>query len=160
MICDGKIGCFTQFHNLNCKHGFITLNAEGNLKISQLLTEGVPYDMPWPIRKVPLKRRMKYHPTSQTYVTITAIPDPFVDGKWYSNGQAKAKSTGPGFRPLYEKQTLELVSPVTWETVEYEMVTSIETVFLESSQDESGRKKFMLWAHGISRAKTLLCVEL
>ncbi|KAF9970742.1 hypothetical protein BGZ65_010909 [Modicella reniformis] len=50
-----------------------------------------------------------------------------------SNGQAIIKSTGPGFRPLSEKQTLELVSPVTWETVdryelnEYEIVTSIET---------------------------------
>lgn len=28
MICDGKIRCFTQFHNLNCKHGFISLNAQ------------------------------------------------------------------------------------------------------------------------------------
>ncbi|KAG0368622.1 CPSF A subunit region-domain-containing protein [Gamsiella multidivaricata] len=185
MICDGRIGCFTQFHNLNCKHGFITLNAEGNLRISQLPYEGVQYDMPWPIRKVPLKkavRRIVYHPTSQTYVTVTAIPDPFVvkdennvavhdqatataaggiatpatpdthavlNGTADSNGHLKVKPTGPGFRPLSERQTLELVSPVTWETVdrfelnEYEIVTSIETVSLESSQDASGRKKFI-----------------
>ncbi|KAF8929108.1 Cleavage and polyadenylation specificity factor subunit 1 [Dissophora ornata] len=194
MICDGKIGCFTQFHNLNCKHGFITLNAEGYLRISQLSSEGIHFDMPWPIRKVPLKRavrRIKYHPTSQTYVTVTAVPDPFVvkdennmvvhdtainpganappgatdanatkitgvpasatilNGTADANGNAKQKAAGPGFRPLSERQTLELVSPVTWETVdrhelnEYEIVTSIETVSLESSQDASGRKKFI-----------------
>jgi len=190
MICDGRIGCFTQFHNLNCKHGFITLNADGNLRISQLPSEGVQYDMPWPLRKVPLKRtvrRIRYHPTSQTYVTVTAVPDPFIlkedgataqdsatagtnaaadaskaaaaasttpatataNGTADLNGSMKAKAGGPGFRPLSEKQTLELVSPVTWETVdryelnEYELVTSIETVSLESSQDASGRKKFI-----------------
>ncbi|KAK3813996.1 MAG: CPSF A subunit region-domain-containing protein [Benniella sp.] len=190
MICDGRIGCFTQFHNLNCKHGFITLNADGNLRISQLPSEGVQYDMPWPLRKVPLKRtvrRIRYHPTSQTYVTVTAVPDPFIlkedgtttqdsamagtnaaadaskaaaaasttpatataNGTADLNGSMKAKSIGPGFRPLSERQTLELVSPVTWETVdryelnEYELVTSIETVSLESSQDASGRKKFI-----------------
>ncbi|KAF9362920.1 Cleavage and polyadenylation specificity factor subunit 1 [Mortierella sp. NVP85] len=190
MICDGRIACFTQFHNLNCKHGFITLNADGNLRISQLPSEGVQYDMPWPLRKVPLKRtvrRIRYHPTSQTYVTVTAVPDPFIlkedsttatqdsatagtnaadaskaaavasatpatamaNGTADLNGSMKAKSVGPGFRPLSERQTLELVSPVTWETVdryelnEYELVTSIETVSLESSQDASGRKKFI-----------------
>ncbi|KAG0205891.1 Cleavage and polyadenylation specificity factor subunit 1 [Mortierella sp. GBA30] len=205
MICDGRIGCFTQFHNLNCKHGFITLNAQGNMRIAQLPTEGVQYDMPWPIRKVPLKkavRYVKYHPTSQTYVTVTAVPDPFVvkdennmavhEGQTPAPGsgaapptaatttatsdlnsttittdavsslpngaavnadtqaQMKHKSIAPGlFRPSSERQTLELVSPVTWETVdryelqEYEIVTSIETVSLESSQDASGRKKFI-----------------
>ncbi|KAF9961999.1 Cleavage and polyadenylation specificity factor subunit 1 [Mortierella alpina] len=203
MICDGKIGCFTQFHNLNCKHGFITLNAEGNMRIAQLPSEGVQYDMPWPIRKVPLKRMVryvKYHPTSQTYVTVTSVPDPFVvkdennvavhDGQTPTpgaganappasapatdanstaptapestsqvpngtaatdaQGHAKLKSIAPGlFRPNSERQTLELVSPVTWETVdryelqEYEIVTSIETVSLESTQDASGRKKFI-----------------
>lgn len=135
-------------------------------------------------------RHVRYHPTSQTYVTVTAAPDPFIlkeDGATThdaattgvstgpteatkattttgaaaaptaqavndttdTNGNAKAKSSGPGFRPLSERQTLELVSPVTWETVdrvelnEYELVTSIETVSLESSQDASGRKKFI-----------------
>ncbi|KAF9351531.1 Cleavage and polyadenylation specificity factor subunit 1 [Mortierella sp. AD094] len=197
MICDGKIGCFTQFHNLNCKHGFITLNAEGNLRISRLPSEDIHYDMPWPIRKVPMKkavRHVKYHPTSQTYVAVTAVLDPFIvkdennvavhdtaatgtnaagapvadatklpsatttaaaatvtapNGTADTNGHAKTKSDGGCFHPNSEKQTLELVSPVTWETVdrfelnEYEIVTSIETVSLESSQDASGRKKFI-----------------
>ncbi|KAF9111435.1 Cleavage and polyadenylation specificity factor subunit 1 [Mortierella sp. AM989] len=202
MICDGKVGCFTQFHNLNCKHGFITLNAEGNLRISRLPSEDIHYDMLWPIRKVPMKkavRYVKYHPTSQTYVAVTAVPVPFIvkdennmavhettaapgtnaapapaadgskpagattaastptaaapgatpDGTADTNGHAKANDSGIGFRPTSEKQTLELVSPVTWETVdryelnEYEIVTSIETVSLESNQDASGRKKFI-----------------
>ncbi|KAG0206865.1 Cleavage and polyadenylation specificity factor subunit 1 [Mortierella sp. NVP41] len=198
MICDGKIGCFTQFHNLNCKHGFISLNAQGHMRISQLPSDGIQYDMPWPIRKVPMKkavRNIRYHPTSQTYIVVTAAPDPFivkdennvaiheatpattngttapapgtdaatpdaasatsVDGVAAPNGASaaatapKPKSSGPGFRPSSDKQTLELVSPVTWETVdryqlqEYEIVTSMETVSLESTQDASGRKKFM-----------------
>ncbi|KAI1302103.1 Cleavage and polyadenylation specificity factor subunit 1 [Mortierella claussenii] len=195
MICDGKIECFTQFHNLNCKHGFMMLNAKGDLRISQLPSEGIHYDMAWPIRKVALKRAVRhitYHPTSQTYVTVTAVPDPFIvkdennvavhdaanptnsmdanatkvtgsdaagitapsagpvpNGTADAQSHMKAKSGGPGFRPLSERQTLELVSPVTWETVdrfelnEYEIVTSIETVSLESTQDASGRKKFI-----------------
>ncbi|KAG0253424.1 Cleavage and polyadenylation specificity factor subunit 1 [Actinomortierella ambigua] len=224
MICDGKIQCFTQFHNVNCKNGFITCNAQGNVRISQLPTEGIQYDMPWPIRKVPLKRtvrQLKYHPTSQTYCMVTSVPDYFIvkdelapqegmkDGPTApgaaaagtdtaasgANGtsvaptagagvgtptagtgagaaatatataatttgsgitddsqEAKAKiSTGRGgrFLPKVERETLELVSPVTWETVdrhefqEYEHVTSMECVSLESSQDASGRKKFI-----------------
>ncbi|KAK3811292.1 MAG: hypothetical protein J3Q66DRAFT_414959 [Benniella sp.] len=35
MSCDGRIGCFTKFHNLNCKHGFIRLNADGNVRIKR-----------------------------------------------------------------------------------------------------------------------------
>ncbi|KAF9903816.1 Cleavage and polyadenylation specificity factor subunit 1 [Linnemannia zychae] len=213
MICDGKIGCFTQFHNLNCKHGFISLNARGHMRISQLPSKGIQYDMSWPIRKVPMKkavRHIRYHPTSQTYIVVTAVPDPFIvkdennvavhDGSTpgvtaapgaipataangapvpapatadstavdatatpptgstaaAANGAGapasvapKLKSSGPGFRPSSDRQTLELVSPVTWETVdryqlqEYEIVTSMETVSLESTQDASGRKKFM-----------------
>ncbi|KAK3837510.1 MAG: CPSF A subunit region-domain-containing protein [Linnemannia gamsii] len=182
MICDGKIGCFTQFHNLNCKHGFISLNAQGHMRISQLPSNGIQYDMPWPIRKVPMKkavRHIRYHPTSQTYIVVTAVPDPFIvkdennmavhDGVTpavttavaatppvgsttaaaAAAAAAKVKSSGPGFRPSSDRQTLELVSPVTWETVdryqlqEYEIVTSMETVSLESTQDASGRKKFM-----------------
>ncbi|KAF9438833.1 Cleavage and polyadenylation specificity factor subunit 1 [Entomortierella beljakovae] len=165
----------------------------GNLRISRLPEDDVHYDMTWPIRKVPLKkavRHIKYHPTSHTYVTVTAIPDPFIlkedsnvttqdgiapatnvatnttgdaqrpsgsiaptapvmNGTTDSNGQPKPKANASGFYPSSEKQTLELVSPVTWETVdryelnEYEIVTSMETVSLESSQDASGRKKFI-----------------
>ncbi|KAF9924351.1 Cleavage and polyadenylation specificity factor subunit 1 [Linnemannia zychae] len=207
MICDGKIACFTQFHNLNCKHGFITLNAQGHTRISQLPSNDIHYEMPWPIRKVPMKkalRHIRYHPSSQTYIVVTAVPEPFVvkdennvavhDGTTATaaagatpvsvNGTAtsatsttpdistpsadstatipngtgatapttplsKSKSSGSGFRPTSDRQTLELVSPVTWETVdryqlqEYEIVTSMETVSLESTQDASGRKKFM-----------------
>ncbi|KAF9586527.1 Cleavage and polyadenylation specificity factor subunit 1 [Lunasporangiospora selenospora] len=196
MICDGKIVCFTHFHNVNCKNGFITSNAQGNVRISQLPSEGIQYDMLWPIQKVPLKRtarHIRYHPTSQTYVAVTSKPETFIirdepppptsvtapgvvkdaaagtaaDGKSpaaagttaaTANGTADVangasnvppRSSTPGFRPETERQSLELISPVTWETVdqyefqEYEIVTSLETVSLESSQDASGRKKFI-----------------
>lgn len=175
------------------------------MRISRLPSDGIQYDMPWPIRKVPMKkavRHIRYHPTSQTYIVVTAVPDPFIvkdennvavhdgaapapmtaagttvtgangtptptagtapttadatpDGAAASEptasiaAAAKLKSSGPGFRPSSDRQTLELVSPVTWETVdryqlqEYEIVTSMETVSLESTQDASGRKKFM-----------------
>ncbi|KAG0002046.1 Cleavage and polyadenylation specificity factor subunit 1 [Entomortierella chlamydospora] len=172
----------------------------GNLRISRLPSEDIHYDMPWPIRKVPMKkavRHIKYHPTSQTYVAVTAVLDPFIvkdennvavhdaatagtnapgapaagtpvadatklpsattvaatsitpNGTTDTNGHTKTKPDGGCFHPNSERQTLELVSPVTWETVdrfelnEYEIVTSIETVSLESSQDASGRKKFI-----------------
>ena len=154
-------------------------------------------------------RHIRYHPSSQTYIVVTAVPDPFIvkdennvavhdasnpaattaagtsalingivtpavgsasaaadaatpdagkpanestTGTGASETTAaapKLKSSGPGFRPSSDRQTLELVSPVTWETVdryqlqEYEIVTSMETVSLESTQDASGRKKFM-----------------
>ncbi|KAG0331722.1 Cleavage and polyadenylation specificity factor subunit 1 [Podila humilis] len=214
MICDGRIVCFTKFNNVNCKNGFITTNANGNMRISNLPTKDIHYDMPWPIRKVHLKkavRQIKYHPTSKTYVTVTSVPDPFIvkdennvavhdsttttvlavgvealngvnvpasvaaataaaagtdatitslaNGSVAVNGTAETKPAitpkasqshaSSGFLPNSERQSLELVSPVTWETVdrhefqEYEIVTSIETVSLESTQDASGRKKFI-----------------
>ncbi|KAK3805153.1 MAG: hypothetical protein J3Q66DRAFT_129160 [Benniella sp.] len=76
MICAGRIECFTQFHNLNGKHGFITLNADGNLRTSHLPSECVQYDIPSPLRKIPWKttvRRIGYHPISQTNVHCYCI---------------------------------------------------------------------------------------
>jgi len=89
--------------------------------------------------------------TDANATKVTGIPASATipNGTADANGHAKQKAAGSGFRPLSERQTLELVSPVTWETVdryelnEYEIVTSIETVSLESSQDASGRKKFI-----------------
>ncbi|KAK3811263.1 MAG: hypothetical protein J3Q66DRAFT_60241 [Benniella sp.] len=59
MSCDSRIGCYIRFRNLSSKHGFITLNADGNVRISQFRCECVPYDMSWPLRKVPLKRTVR-----------------------------------------------------------------------------------------------------
>jgi cleavage and polyadenylation specificity factor subunit 1 len=35
MICEGRIECFTQFHNVNCKQGFITSNVEVSLRVKK-----------------------------------------------------------------------------------------------------------------------------
>ncbi|KAI8813010.1 CPSF A subunit region-domain-containing protein, partial [Cladochytrium replicatum] len=70
----------------------------------------------------------------------------------------------PGqFLPEINRYQLELVSPVTWETVdvitveEYEHITCLASVRLESKQTTSGRKLFLAIGTGVVRGEDLSC---
>ncbi|KAK9727894.1 mRNA cleavage and polyadenylation factor subunit [Basidiobolus ranarum] len=148
MPIDGDVVCFTQFHNINCHHGFLYFNSKGDMRISQLQPY-MNYDMDWPIRKIPLRRSVTgiiYHLFSQKHAVLTATSTTFQ----LKDENIPMPPLGVGeFLPEIKKYALELVSPVTWETVdklefgENEHAMCIKYVELESKQTASGRKNFV-----------------
>ncbi|KAI9489620.1 CPSF A subunit region-domain-containing protein [Zychaea mexicana] len=156
---------FTQFHNVNCHHGFLTIDSNSNLRLCNLPTDGITYDMDWVMRKVPLGQtvhKIEYHPTMHVYAALVSEPKPtrlrndegaFVDGK-------EDEEREPGqFLPVMDQYSLIMISPVTWETVdrvdfqEYEQGLSLHCSVLESKQTSSGKKHFMAVGTGYLRGE-------
>ncbi|KAI8378871.1 CPSF A subunit region-domain-containing protein [Choanephora cucurbitarum] len=167
---------FTQFHNVNCQHGFITVDAKSTIRLSQLRTDGVIYDLDWVLQKVPLGKtahKIEYHPLMRVYAVIVSSAHPArvieeenaqMDGAESTNeGQQKQEDqevekmeslkTGE-FLPEVDRFSMIMVSPVTWETVdtiefeEFEQCFSLECAALESKQTSTGRKHFMVVGTG------------
>ncbi|KAJ3339361.1 Cleavage and polyadenylation specificity factor subunit 1 [Gonapodya sp. JEL0774] len=189
MVVDGEILGFSEFDSATCKHGFVYVNSNGNLRIARL-PSAHNLDADWPIRKIPLKRTPHHvmaHATSQTFVLATSTTVPFIlsraqyaaavlagvieEGEQV-NGQVPTADplkpdTGmegrpPGaFLPEDRQFQLELISPLTWETVdryqfaEYEHILDAQTISLESKQTASGRKLFIVVGTGFVRAEDL-----
>ncbi|KAI8928665.1 CPSF A subunit region-domain-containing protein [Entophlyctis helioformis] len=186
MSVDGPVQCFAPLHNINVPHGFVFINAKGSLRICQLPAQ-FNFDHDWPVCKVPLGRtvhKIAYHHASQTYAMATSTPEPFnVPRAQYASAVAAAvidqgeplpdaerrvtairelSELGPGmYEPLIDRYQIELVSPVTWETVdrmemaEAEQVTSLEAVDLLSKETASGRKLFIAVGTGFMRSEDL-----
>jgi cleavage and polyadenylation specificity factor subunit 1 len=142
MISDGPILCFAPLHNVNVQNGFVYVSDKGHLRLCQLPAQ-FNYDTEWPLCKIPIGRtpeKITNHYSSQTYVVGTSTSSEFI----FSKAQyAAAVASGVidegeelldsemrfyGFKdeirtkgmywptaPLYK---LELISPVTWETVD------------------------------------------
>ncbi|KAI8973376.1 CPSF A subunit region-domain-containing protein [Mycotypha africana] len=85
---------FTQFHNVNCKHGFITLDAKATIRLSRLRTADnkngndnveknnssqMVYDLDWVMQKFPLGKsvhKIVYHPVMKVYAVLVSSPQP------------------------------------------------------------------------------------
>ncbi|KAG0172330.1 Cleavage and polyadenylation specificity factor subunit 1 [Apophysomyces sp. BC1034] len=164
MKSDHEIIGFTQFHNVNCKHGFISVDAESNIRLCGLPTGKATYDMDWIMQKVPLGQtvhKIEYHPTMRVYAVLVSSPEAVrlrneegapIDGK---EGE---RDVGE-FLPVVDRYSLLMVSPVTWEVVdrvefeEYEQGFSLQCVALESKQTSTGRKHFMAVGTGYLRGE-------
>ncbi|KAI8851683.1 CPSF A subunit region-domain-containing protein [Chytridium lagenaria] len=177
---DGEIRTFTEFHNVNVPKGFVYLNEKGLLRLCQLPWQ-FNYDSEWPICKVNLRRtpqKIAYHYDSETYVIAASTPVPFRVSKAQQasalaagvieegetldtiRDSSKEDRTGKYFSSV-PSFNIELVSPVTWETVdryefqEYEQVLSCQTVSLHSKQTTSGFKLFLAVGTGWFRGEDL-----
>lgn len=158
---DPVIG-FTQFHNVNCKHGFITVDAKTTIRLSGLRTNGVIYDLDWVMQKIPLHQsvhKIQYHPIMKVYAVLVSTPGPvrLQNDEEVPEGEAppKTEEREPGeFLPEVDKFSMIMVSPVTWETVdevefeEFEQCFSLQCAALESKQTSTGRKYFMVVGTG------------
>ena len=74
MDVDRRVRSLAPLNTINCRQGFVTLNAEEQLKVCKL-PQDVQYGGPWPCRKIPLKatgHRIVYHPNTGTYVVVTS----------------------------------------------------------------------------------------
>ncbi|KAI9004902.1 CPSF A subunit region-domain-containing protein [Phycomyces nitens] len=165
MKADQAVIGFTQFHNVNLKHGFISIDAESTVRLCGLPVDNATYDMDWVMQRIPLGQtahKIQYDPTMRVYAVLVSTPQAVrlrneegapVDGK-------EEEGREPGeFLPLVDRFSLLMVSPVTWETVdriefeEYEQGFSLQCVALESKQTSTGRKHFMTVGTGFLRGE-------
>ncbi|KAI8889133.1 hypothetical protein K501DRAFT_239493 [Backusella circina FSU 941] len=164
MKTDQEVIGFTQFHNVNCQHGFITVDAKSTIRLSRLRTEGVNYDLDWVIQKVPLGQtvhKVEYHPVMRVYAVLVSNPEPVRlrnDDNQYLDGEEEERLPGE-FLPRIDKFSMLMISPVTWETVdrvefeEFEQCFSLQCAALESKQTSTGRKHFMVVGTGSLRGE-------
>ena len=156
MIVDGAITSFSPFHNVNCTKGFLYFNQTNDLRIAQLPTQ-VTYDASWPLRKIPLKctvHSITYHVHSKCYIAVTSSEETF-DKLVRVAGEEKDYETlerdDRYIWPTYDKFSMELFSPVSWEAIagtkvefeEWEHVTVVRNVSLASEETESGLKGYV-----------------
>ncbi|KAJ3220748.1 Cleavage and polyadenylation specificity factor subunit 1 [Clydaea vesicula] len=175
---DDEVISFAEFNNTNCRRGFMYLNKQGNLRICNLLQQ-FSYHLEAPFVKVNLGRtplKISYHYESFKHVLATSTPVDFnLEKAKYAaalsagvidvndeDAKPKPNDNDSGkYYPEIGSYALELVSPVTWETVdihkmeEYEMILCVESVLLESKQTESGSKLFLAVGTGFFRGEDL-----
>ncbi|RCI03416.1 Cleavage and polyadenylation specificity factor subunit 1, partial [Rhizopus stolonifer] len=156
MKTEHKVVGFTQFHNVNCEHGFITVDSKSTIQLSRLRTEGVNYDMDWVIQKIMLGQtvhKIQYHPTMRVYSVLVSTKMPTRvknDDNQYIDGKETDERAPGEFLPEMDRFSMVLVSPVTWEIVdqvdfeEFEQCYSLECALLDSKQTSTGRKYYMV----------------
>ncbi|KAI9307983.1 CPSF A subunit region-domain-containing protein [Cunninghamella echinulata] len=77
MKTDQSVLAFSQFHNINCLHGFITIDTNSKIQLCTLPIDDTTYDMDWLLKKVPLGQtvhKIRYHPTMHVYVVLVSTP--------------------------------------------------------------------------------------
>ncbi|CAG8584006.1 12053_t:CDS:10 [Acaulospora morrowiae] len=160
MSVDNEIKSFTQFHNVHCLHGFLYANNEDVCRLSEL-PKNFKYDMEWPVRKIMLHRSVhgiEYHPEMQVYALLSSSPVEFLLKD--ENGESiEIERDSAQFLPETLRFTLELISPVTWETVDRhelqddEQGLCIKCVSLQTKSTSSGRKSFIAIGTGFFRGE-------
>ncbi|CAG8474587.1 7722_t:CDS:10 [Paraglomus occultum] len=154
------IKAFTQFHNVNCVHGFLYSNIEDVCRMG-ILPSDFSYDLEWPVKKINLGRSVhgiEYHPDMQVHALLSSVTVSF--RLHDDNGEPiVGEYEDPNFPPKTQKFTLELISPVTWETVdrhdfnEDEQGLCIKCVSLQTKSTASGRKAFIAVGTGYFRGE-------
>ncbi|KAJ3154030.1 Cleavage and polyadenylation specificity factor subunit 1 [Geranomyces variabilis] len=186
-IVDGEVTAFAPVNIVNVPNGFAYINHEGFLRICQLPAH-FTYDAEWPYCRVPLGRdvhKITYHYSTQTYVASTSQPVPFMLSR-AQHAAAVAAGVIEADDPLPEPEgikrtispkdedrdsgmysphigafSVELISPVTWETSdsiemdENEHICAMQAVELQSKQTASGRKMFLAIGTAVVRGEDL-----
>ncbi|XP_023327813.1 cleavage and polyadenylation specificity factor subunit 1 [Eurytemora carolleeae] len=157
MSIDGSISTFAPFHNVNCPQGFLYFNRISELRIC-VLPGHLSYDAPWPVRKVPLRcspHQVAFHIESKTFAVITSVAEPS-NKVWKFNGDDKELNiedrSDRFLYPLLEKFSLQLFSPVSWESIpgtklqleDWEYVTCMKHLYLSSEGMHSGQRGFLV----------------
>ncbi|KAK7505375.1 hypothetical protein BaRGS_00003537 [Batillaria attramentaria] len=156
MGIDGLVSSFAPFHNVNCPKGFLYFNRQSELRICVLPTH-VTYDAPWPIRKVPLRctpHFLCYHPDSKLYAVAISVveechklPKTNVEEReweYVERDERFVYPTLPRFSvQLFTPSTWEMIPNASYECQEWEHITSVKTVHLQSEGTLSGFKGYI-----------------
>ncbi|XP_015682353.1 cleavage and polyadenylation specificity factor subunit 1, partial [Protobothrops mucrosquamatus] len=170
MTIDGPIESFAPFHNVNCPKGFLYFNRQGELRIS-VLPAYLSYDAPWPVRKIPLRctaHYVAYHVESKVYAVATSVNNTCTRIP-HMTGEEKEFETierdDRYMHPLQEAFSIQLISPVSWETIpntridleEWEHVTCMKTVSLKSEETVSGLKGYIAVGTCLMQGEEVTC---
>lgn len=136
------VAAFTEFHNIKCPRGFVSVSDDGIVKIGELPPPSIlNYDAPTPMRKIALRctpHKVAYHAGSATYGVLASMPTltrreerlarilqslEKHDKRHYQytaaqaeaeTGDEKANRVPPLFEELHE---LRVYRPDTWELI-------------------------------------------
>ncbi|NXN15114.1 CPSF1 factor, partial [Indicator maculatus] len=150
MSIDGPVESFAPFHNVNCPKGFLYFNRQGELRIS-VLPAYLSYDAPWPVYAVA---------TSSTN-PCTRIPRMTGEEKEFESIDRDDRYVAP----QQEAFSIQLISPVSWETIpntridleEWEHVTCMKTVSLKSEETVSGLKGYVAVGTCLMQGEEVTC---
>lgn len=170
MTIDGPIESFSPFHNINCPKGFLYFNKQGELRISVLPTY-LSYDAPWPVRKIPLRctiHYVSYHVESKVYAVCTSVKELCTRIPRMTGEEKEFETIERDERyinPQQEKFSIQLISPVSWETIpntridleEWEHVTCMKTVALRSQETVSGLKGYIAAGTCLMQGEEVTC---
>ncbi|XP_053571965.1 cleavage and polyadenylation specificity factor subunit 1 [Bombina bombina] len=170
MTIDGYIESFAPFHNVNCPKGFLYFNRQGELRIS-VLPAYLSYDAPWPVRKIPLRctaHYVSYHVESKVYAVVTSVNDICTRVPRMTGEEKEFETLERDDRyipPLQEAFSIQLISPVSWETIpntridldEWEHVTCMKTVNLKSEETVSGLKGYIAAGTCVMQGEEVTC---
>ncbi|KAM9386109.1 cleavage and polyadenylation specificity factor subunit 1 isoform 2-T2 [Pholidichthys leucotaenia] len=170
MTIDGPIESFSPFHNINCPKGFLYFNKQGELRISVLPTY-LSYDAPWPVRKIPLRctvHYVSYHVESKVYAVCTSVKEPCTRIPRMTGEEKEYEAIERDdhyINPQQEKFSIQLISPVSWETIpntridleEWEHVTCMKTVALRSQETVSGLKGYIAAGTCVMQGEEVTC---
>ncbi|CAL8295435.1 unnamed protein product [Merluccius merluccius] len=170
MTIDGSVESFSPFHNINCPKGFLYFNKQGELRISVLPTY-LSYDAPWPVRKIPLRctvHYVSYHVESKVYAVCTSVKELCTRIPRMTGEEKEFETIDRDDRyinPQQEKFSIQLISPVSWETIpntridleEWEHVTCMKTVALKSQETVSGLKGYIAAGTCLMQGEEVTC---
>ncbi|XP_054023473.1 cleavage and polyadenylation specificity factor subunit 1 [Dryobates pubescens] len=170
MSIDGPVESFAPFHNVNCPKGFLYFNRQGELRIS-VLPAYLSYDAPWPVRKIPLRctaHYVAYHVESKVYAVATSSTNPCTRIPRMTGEEKEFESIDRDDRyipPQQEAFSIQLISPVSWETIpntridleEWEHVTCMKTVSLKSEETVSGLKGYVAVGTCLMQGEEVTC---
>lgn len=170
MSIDGTVDSFAPFHNVNCPKGFLYFNRQGELRIS-VLPAYLSYDAPWPVRKIPLRctaHYVAYHVESKVYAVATSVINPCTRIPRMTGEEKEFESIERDERythPQQEAFSIQLISPVSWETIpntrieleEWEHVTCMKTVSLKSEETVSGLKGYVALGTCLMQGEEVTC---
>lgn len=153
----------SSFHTAGCDRGFIYVDINGVARVSQLPPDVNYTELGMTAKRISLGeevRAISYHPPMDAYVIGTSIFEEFElpkDDDYHREWQ-KEEIT---FKPLLERSSIKLVSPVNWsviDTIELdagETVMCVKTLNLETSETTHERKQMITIGTAISRAEDL-----
>uniref|UniRef100_A0A8V5GUA3 Cleavage and polyadenylation specific factor 1 n=1 Tax=Melopsittacus undulatus TaxID=13146 RepID=A0A8V5GUA3_MELUD len=170
MSIDGAVDSFAPFHNVNCPKGFLYFNRQGELRIS-VLPACLSYDAPWPVRKIPLRctpHYVVYHLESKVYAVATSVINSCTRIPRMTGEEKEFESIERDDRYVHPQQeafSIQLISPVSWETIpntridldEWEHVTCMKTVSLRSEETVSGLKGYVAVGTCLMQGEEVTC---
>ncbi|XP_057291812.1 cleavage and polyadenylation specificity factor subunit 1-like [Hydractinia symbiolongicarpus] len=170
MTVDGAVTSFASFNNINCPKGFLYFNKLDELRIA-VLPSHLTYDSPWPVRKVPLRMTpydIAYETEAKVYAVAVAygenhkkLPRFHTEDREFDTVERESRY----IYPQIDRFVIELISPVSWEVIpnsrtvleEFEHVTSIKVLHLQSELVDTGLKQFVVVGTSFNYGEDLAC---